>query len=67
MNAAAIRDVFSGEDRGPHRDALLLGASLVLEVTGAAAGPGEGVAMAAAALDEGRAARVLDGLRGFGG
>jgi len=67
VNAAAIRDVFSGEDRGPHRDALLLGASLVLEVTGAAAGPGEGVAMAAAALDEGRAARVLDGLRGFGG
>lgn len=66
-NAAAIREVFSGEDRGPHRDALLLGASLVLEVTGEAAGAAEGVAMAAAALDEGRAARVLEGLQGRGG
>ncbi len=65
-NAAAIRDVFAGADRGPHRDALLMGASLVLEVTGSAPGPGEGVEIAAAAIDEGRAEQVLAGLAGHG-
>lgn len=66
VNAAAIRKVFSGEDRGPHRDALLMGASLVLEVTGEAAGPTAGVERAVAALDDGRAERVLAGLAGHG-
>ncbi|MEM9056424.1 MAG: anthranilate phosphoribosyltransferase [Pseudomonadota bacterium] len=33
-NAAAIRDVLEGRDRGAHHDALLLGAALMLEVTG---------------------------------
>ena len=34
QNAAALRAVLRGEDRGPHRDALLLGAALALEVAG---------------------------------
>lgn len=63
-NAQELRRVFSGEDKGPHRDALLLGTSLVLEVQGSVAGPREGVAMAAAALDNGDAAKFLERLRG---
>ncbi|MFZ0499149.1 MAG: anthranilate phosphoribosyltransferase, partial [Steroidobacteraceae bacterium] len=35
-NARALRAVLEGEDRGPHRDCLLLGAALALEVAGKA-------------------------------
>ncbi len=52
--------MFSGEDKGAHRDALLMGTSLVLEVLGQAESPKDGVARAAAAIDDGRAARLLD-------
>lgn len=62
-NAAELTRVFKGEDKGPHRDALLLGTSLVLEVLGQASDPTSGVAIAAAALDDGRAATFLDELR----
>ena len=55
--------MFRGEDKGPHRDALLMGTSLVLEVQGAVSSPVEGVAVAAAAIDDGSAARFLDDLR----
>ncbi|MCE7895757.1 MAG: anthranilate phosphoribosyltransferase, partial [Gammaproteobacteria bacterium PRO8] len=33
-NAQALEAVLSGRDRGPHREALVLGAGLVLELTG---------------------------------
>lgn len=62
-NARELIRVFSGEDKGAHRDALLLGTSLVLEVQGSAGGPDEGVAMAAAALDNGVATAFLERLR----
>jgi anthranilate phosphoribosyltransferase len=58
-NAAALVRVFDGEDRGAHRDALLMGTSLVLEITGRAENPLEGMAMAAEAIDSGRAASFL--------
>lgn len=58
-NAAELLRVFNGEDRGAHRDALLMGTSLVLEVLGAVATPKDGVAAANAALDDGRAAGLL--------
>lgn len=61
-NARALRAVLEGEDRGPHRDCLLLGAALALEVTGQATGPREAVARAAAAIDSGAAGRVLQAL-----
>ena len=61
-NARELRRVFAGEDRGAHRDALLMGTSLVLEVLGQADGPERGVALAAAAIDDGRAAALLDRL-----
>ena len=58
-NAAELQRVFAGEDRGPHRDALLMGTSLVLELMGAVDGPAAGVARAAEALDSGQAAGFL--------
>lgn len=61
-NARALRAVLTGEDRGPHRDCLLLGAALALEVAGHTRTPREGVARAAAAIDTGAAARVLETL-----
>jgi anthranilate phosphoribosyltransferase len=61
-NAAELRKVFSGSDRGAHRDALLLGTSLVLEVMGEVATAKEGVARAAAALDTGAANDFLQRL-----
>lgn len=62
-NAAGLRKVFSGEDKGAHRDALLMGTSLALEVTGAVSGPRDGVDAAAAAIDDGRAESLLDDIR----
>ncbi len=65
-NAAALRAVLGGGDRGAHRDALLLGAALALEVSGQAEGPLDGMRRAAAAIDDGSATRVLAGLAHFG-
>ncbi len=62
-NAAALVRVMVCEDKGAHRDALLMGASLVLEVAGLADGPEDGVHQVAAAIDDGRAARFLEDFR----
>lgn len=64
-NAAALRAVLTGEDRGPHRDCLLLGAALALEVAGEANDPREAVQRAASAIDSGAGRRVLAALEGF--
>ena len=61
-NAAALRAVLSGEEKGAHRDCLLLGAALALEVAGESASPREAVARAAHAIDSGAAKRVVDTL-----
>jgi len=61
-NANELLRVFNGEDKGAHRDALLMGASLVLEVQGSASDARQGVDMAAAALDGGDAAAFLERL-----
>ena len=62
-NASELQRVFSGEDKRAHRDALLMGTSLVLEVAGSARDLKHGVEMAAAALDGGDAAAFLERLR----
>ena len=62
-NAAELMRVFSGEDQGAHRDTLLMGTSLVLEVTGAVANARDGVEQAAAAIDDGRADALLQKIR----
>ena len=62
-NARELARVFTGEDKGAHRDALLMGTSLVLEVQGVAKDPVDGVAQAAASIDDGRAASFLSDLK----
>jgi len=62
-NARELTRVFTREDRGAHRDALLLGTSLVLECLGTAKDPRDGVAIAAAAIDDGRAEAFLGALK----
>lgn len=62
QNARRLADVLRGIERGGHRDALVIGAALVAEVTGLVAGPVAGAELAAAAIDDGRAARILDGI-----
>jgi anthranilate phosphoribosyltransferase len=61
-NARALRAVLCGEERGAHRDCLLLGTALALELAGVVREPRAGVARAAAAIDSGAARRVLDAL-----
>ncbi|MFQ6004334.1 MAG: anthranilate phosphoribosyltransferase [Woeseia sp.] len=62
-NANALRRVFGNQDEGPHRDALMMGTSLVLEVLGTARDAREGVDIAATAIDSGAARKLLDDLK----
>jgi len=65
-NAQALKRALVGEDRGPHRDALLLGTALALEVTGVEPAPRLAIARAAQAIDSGAAAALLAKLARFG-
>ena len=65
-NARALRAVLYGEDRGAHRDCLLLGTALALEVAGESDSPRAGIARAAAAIDSGAARRLLETLASRG-
>jgi anthranilate phosphoribosyltransferase len=62
-NARELARVFSGEDKGAHRDALLMGTALILEVMGTVDKPKDGIAMAASAIDSGAAQKFLDRFR----
>jgi anthranilate phosphoribosyltransferase len=64
-NAAEMTRVLRGEEKGPHRDALVLSAALALEVAGHAAGPREAAQQAAATIDDGRASSLLAKLAAF--
>jgi anthranilate phosphoribosyltransferase len=66
-NAAALRAVLVGQDRGAHRDALLLSAALALEVMGVESAPRAAIARAAAAIDSGMGGALLDKLAQFAG
>lgn len=61
-NARALREVLCGEQRGAHRDCLLLGAALALELAGEVGSAREGMARAAHAIDSGAARRLLTAL-----
>jgi anthranilate phosphoribosyltransferase len=65
QNARALEAVLNGQDRGAHRDCLLLGTALALEVVGRTRSPHEGVEIASAAIDSGRARNVLQSLVAF--
>jgi anthranilate phosphoribosyltransferase len=60
-NAAAVRAVLAGEP-GPRRDLTLLNAAAAIYLGGLAADLEEGVAKAAAAVDSGAGAEILDRL-----
>lgn len=66
QNAEALRAVFEGRDKGAHRDALLIGAALTLELMGRERDPRRAAALAAVAIDTGRARGLLDRLSSFG-
>jgi len=65
-NAAALKAVFDGRDRGPHRDALVMSAALALEVMGRVDGPQAGARQVEAVIDSGAAADLLHRLATFG-
>jgi anthranilate phosphoribosyltransferase len=60
-NAAFAREVLAGH-LGPHRDIVLLAAAAGIVAAGLVDDLAEGMAAAASAVDDGRAAAVLDGL-----
>jgi anthranilate phosphoribosyltransferase len=60
-NADLARRVLEGQ-RGPHRDIVVLNAAAALVVGGMAGDLGAGVQLAAAAVDDGRAAAALERL-----
>src|SRR5436853_74094 len=60
-NASYARAVLAGE-RGPHRDLIVLNAAAGLVVGGAVTTMPDGVALAGAVLDDGRAATALERL-----
>ncbi len=62
-NAAIIRRIFSGEERGPKRDVVLLNAAAALFVAGRARNLSAGWELAGTVIDSGAAARKLDELR----
>jgi anthranilate phosphoribosyltransferase len=65
-NAQELRRVLLGESRGAHRDALLLGAALALEVSGRERAPPAAMERAASAIDSGAARELLERLTRFG-
>jgi anthranilate phosphoribosyltransferase len=60
-NAAALRALLAGE-AGPYRDIVLLNAAAALVVADRASDLAEGAVVAAAAIDDGRAAQALERL-----
>jgi anthranilate phosphoribosyltransferase len=65
-NAARLKAALAGGDTPGHREALVLGAALALEVTGLAPDPASAVARARAGIASGAATRLVAGLATFG-
>jgi anthranilate phosphoribosyltransferase len=63
-NAAIIRALLAGEDRGPRRDAVLLNAGAAFFVAGRTKSIAEGWELAAGQIDSGSAAQKLKTLAG---
>ncbi|MBH5317950.1 anthranilate phosphoribosyltransferase [Paenibacillus sp. GSMTC-2017] len=61
-NAALIRSIFAGEQRGAYRDIVLANAGGCIYVGGLAASPREGVEIAAEVIDSGKAFTKLNEL-----
>jgi anthranilate phosphoribosyltransferase len=65
-NARAIEAVLGGGEKSAARDAMTLGAALVLELMGLAGDPRQAVAAVDRAIESGRSRRLLQQLRRFG-
>ncbi len=65
-NARRLEAALRGEDAPAHRDALVLGAALALEVTGEATDAPAAIERAQAAIEDGAAARLLARLAELG-
>jgi anthranilate phosphoribosyltransferase len=65
MNLKALLDVFEGRDQGPHLDTLVLQAGMALMIAGRAQSIAEGIALARAVVDSGKALAWLQRLRAF--
>jgi anthranilate phosphoribosyltransferase len=64
-NAASLEAVLNGREYGAHRDALLLGTGLLMEVTGRSPNLAAGVRAAGEAIDSGAPKKLLKQLRAF--
>jgi anthranilate phosphoribosyltransferase len=64
-NAARLREALAGRDSGAHRDALVLGAALALEVAGIEPDARRAVTRARTALASGAGARLLTRIGAF--
>ena len=64
-NLQALRQVFDGRDRGPHRAALMLQSGLALHIAGRTSSIAAGIALAGATLDSGQALRWLGQLETY--
>jgi anthranilate phosphoribosyltransferase len=62
-NARALEEVLTGRDTGPHRDALVLGAGLALDLAGRARGLRRAIELARWTLSTGGGAGLLARLR----
>lgn len=65
-NARRLRDALCGGDSLAHREALILGAALALEVTGEVADAQSGVLRARKALEDGAGSRFVEHLESIG-
>ncbi len=59
-NAAIIRAILAGQERGPKRQAIVLNAGAALYICGKAATTADGVALAVQTVDSGKAAQLLE-------
>ncbi len=66
LNAAIIREVLAGRDRGPKREAVLLNAGAALFLAGAARSIGDGWELAAQTIDKGTVSEKLKELSSAG-
>jgi anthranilate phosphoribosyltransferase len=64
-NLKALLDVFEGRDQGPHLDTLALQSGMALMIAGRAQSIPEGIALARAVVDSGKALAWLQRLRAF--
>jgi anthranilate phosphoribosyltransferase len=61
-NAAVIRDILAGKDKGPRRDIVLLNAAAAIVVANLADGFEQAILLAKASIEEGKALHCLEKL-----